>query len=100
MNDNGKTRRDKGRQGNTKKGKLKRTSRKKGKIENLENIESLEHEKYIDLWHLQDIFPDVFVGLLWMYNAISAIIFHFSWKMQSHVSDSISDQGVVAHTRG
>ncbi|RYR39854.1 hypothetical protein Ahy_A09g045489 [Arachis hypogaea] len=25
----------------------------------------------------------VFLGLFWMYNAISVVIFHFSWKMQS-----------------
>ncbi|KAL2930976.1 hypothetical protein RDABS01_036386 [Bienertia sinuspersici] len=27
----------------------------------------------------------VFLGLFWMYNAISVVIFHFSWKMQSDV---------------
>jgi photosystem I P700 chlorophyll a apoprotein A1 len=32
-----------------------------------------------------------------MYNAISVVIFHFSWKMQSNVWGSISDQGVVTH---
>ncbi|PHT40425.1 Photosystem I chlorophyll a apoprotein A1 [Capsicum baccatum] len=43
----------------------------------------------------------VFLGLFWMYNSISVVIFHFSWKMQSMQSDiwgSVSDQGVV--TRG
>ncbi|KAL5643027.1 hypothetical protein ACJX0J_004143 [Zea mays] len=27
----------------------------------------------------------VFLGLFWMYNSISVVIFHFSWKMQSDV---------------
>ncbi|RYR67720.1 hypothetical protein Ahy_A03g014113 [Arachis hypogaea] len=27
----------------------------------------------------------VFLGLFWMYNAISVVIFHFSWNMQSDV---------------
>ena len=27
----------------------------------------------------------VFLGLFWMYNCISVVIFHFSWKMQSDV---------------
>jgi len=27
----------------------------------------------------------VFLGLFWMYNCISIVIFHFSWKMQSDV---------------
>jgi len=27
----------------------------------------------------------VFLGLFWMYNSISIVIFHFSWKMQSDV---------------
>jgi hypothetical protein len=30
-------------------------------------------------------------------SAISVVIFHFSWKMQSDVWGSISDQGVVTH---
>uniref|UniRef100_A0A2N9HCP3 Photosystem I P700 chlorophyll a apoprotein A1 n=1 Tax=Fagus sylvatica TaxID=28930 RepID=A0A2N9HCP3_FAGSY len=42
----------------------------------------------------------VFLGLFWMYNAISVVIFHFSWKMQSDVWGSISDQGVVTHITG
>ncbi|CAL5180172.1 unnamed protein product [Lathyrus oleraceus] len=36
----------------------------------------------------------VFLGIFWMYNAISVVIFHFSWKMQSDVWGSINDQGV------
>ncbi|XLR18222.1 hypothetical protein S83_046134 [Arachis hypogaea] len=35
-----------------------------------------------------------------MYNAISVVIFHFSWKMQSDVWGTISDQGVVTHITG
>uniref|UniRef100_A0A251SR83 Putative photosystem I PsaA/PsaB n=1 Tax=Helianthus annuus TaxID=4232 RepID=A0A251SR83_HELAN len=35
-----------------------------------------------------------------MYNSISVVIFHFSWKMQSDVWGSISDQGVVTHITG
>ena len=27
----------------------------------------------------------VFLGLFWMYNAISVVVFHFSWKLQSDV---------------
>eukprot|EP01018_Ginkgo_biloba_P012454 Gb_11361 [translate_table: standard] len=42
----------------------------------------------------------VFLGLFWMYNAISVVIFHFSWKMQSDVWGSISDRGVVTHITG
>jgi photosystem I P700 chlorophyll a apoprotein A1 len=35
-----------------------------------------------------------------MYNAISVVIFHFSWKMQSDVWGTVSDQGVVNHIAG
>ncbi|KAJ3668329.1 hypothetical protein LUZ61_022580 [Rhynchospora tenuis] len=42
----------------------------------------------------------VFLGLFWMYNAISVVIFHFSWKMQSDVWGTISDQGIVTHITG
>ncbi|KAF6988914.1 LOW QUALITY PROTEIN: hypothetical protein CFC21_006338 [Triticum aestivum] len=42
----------------------------------------------------------VFLGLFWMYNAISVVIFHFSWKMQSDDWGTISDQGVVTHITG
>ena len=27
----------------------------------------------------------VFLGLFWMYNSLSIVIFHFSWKMQSDI---------------
>ena len=36
----------------------------------------------------------VFLGLFWMYNCISIVIFHFSWKMQSDVWGT-SGPGVV-----
>ncbi|BAH91490.1 Os01g0967400, partial [Oryza sativa Japonica Group] len=42
----------------------------------------------------------VFLCLFWMYNSISVVIFHFSWKMQSDVWGTISDQGVVTHITG
>ena len=42
----------------------------------------------------------VFLGLFWMYNCISVVIFHFSWKMQSDVWGSVSDTGVVSHITG
>jgi photosystem I P700 chlorophyll a apoprotein A1 len=39
----------------------------------------------------------VFLGLFWMYNSISVIIFHFSWKMQSDVWGTVSEAGKVSH---
>ncbi|KAF3326301.1 photosystem I P700 apoprotein A1 [Carex littledalei] len=42
----------------------------------------------------------VFLGLFWMYNAISVVIFHFSWKMQSDVWGTVSDQGIITHITG
>ena len=27
----------------------------------------------------------IFLGLFWMYNAVSVVVFHFSWKIQSDV---------------
>mmetsp|Transcript_46524 Transcript_46524/g.68042 ORF Transcript_46524/g.68042 Transcript_46524/m.68042 type:complete len:737 (+) Transcript_46524:935-3145(+) len=42
----------------------------------------------------------VFLGLFWMYNSISVVIFHFSWKMQSDVWGSISPTGAVSHITG
>jgi len=41
----------------------------------------------------------VFLGLFWMYNAISVVIFHFSWKMQSDVWGSVNN-GIVSHITG
>ena len=42
----------------------------------------------------------VFLGLFWMYNSISIVIFHFSWKMQSDVWGTVSDNGTVSHIAG
>ncbi|GCL37585.1 MULTISPECIES: photosystem I core protein PsaA [Sphaerospermopsis] len=41
----------------------------------------------------------VFLGLFWMYNSLSIVIFHFSWKMQSDVWGTVDD-GVVSHITG
>jgi photosystem I P700 chlorophyll a apoprotein A1 len=42
----------------------------------------------------------VFLGLFWIYNAISVVIFHFSWKIQSDVWGSVTSVGVSHITRG
>ena len=42
----------------------------------------------------------VFLGLFWMYNSLSIVLFHFSWKMQSDVWGSISSKGVSHITGG
>jgi len=42
----------------------------------------------------------VFLGLFWMYNSISIVIFHFSWKMQSDVWGTVSPEGAVSHITG
>jgi len=42
----------------------------------------------------------VFLGLFWMYNSLSIVIFHFSWKMQSDVWGSVSSDGTVSHITG
>ena len=42
----------------------------------------------------------VFLGLFWMYNSISVVIFHFSWKMQSDVWGTASADGTVTHITG
>jgi photosystem I P700 chlorophyll a apoprotein A1 len=39
----------------------------------------------------------VFLGLFWMYNALSVVIFHFSWKMQSDIWGTVSANGTVQH---
>lgn len=39
----------------------------------------------------------VFLGLFWMYNAVSVAIFHFSWKMQSDVWGTVDANGTVSH---
>ncbi|BAQ62568.1 photosystem I P700 chlorophyll a apoprotein subunit Ia PsaA [Geminocystis sp. NIES-3708] len=42
----------------------------------------------------------VFLGLFWMYNSISVVIFHFSWKMQSDVWGTVLPDGSVSHITG
>merc|ERR1711972_602922 len=39
-------------------------------------------------------------GVFWMYNSISVVIFHFSWKMQSDVWGTISPDGSISHITG
>ena len=39
----------------------------------------------------------VFLGLFWMYNSLSVVIFHFSWKMQSDVWGTVNADGSVQH---
>jgi photosystem I P700 chlorophyll a apoprotein A1 len=42
----------------------------------------------------------VFLGLFWMYNSLSIVIFHFSWKMQSDVWGTVDPDGTVSHITG
>jgi len=42
----------------------------------------------------------VFLGLFWMYNSLSIVLFHFSWKMQSDVWGNISNNNEVTHITG
>ncbi len=43
----------------------------------------------------------VFLGLFWMYNTISVVIFYFSWKMQSDVWGTVDrTTGAVNHIIG
>nr|YP_009745179.1 photosystem I P700 apoprotein A1 [Halymenia maculata]QIG87189.1 photosystem I P700 apoprotein A1 [Halymenia maculata] len=42
----------------------------------------------------------VFLGLFWMYNSLSIVLFHFSWKMQSDVWGSVSQSGTISHITG
>ena len=42
----------------------------------------------------------VFLGLFWMYNSISVVIFHFSWKMQSDVWGTVNQNNTVSHITG
>ena len=42
----------------------------------------------------------VFLGLFWMYNSLSIVIFHFSWKMQSDVWGTVGSDGSVSHITG
>jgi len=39
----------------------------------------------------------VFLGLFWMYNSLSMVIFHFFWKMQSDVWGTIDADGTIQH---
>jgi photosystem I P700 chlorophyll a apoprotein A1 len=42
----------------------------------------------------------VFLGLFWMYNCISVVIFHFSWKMQSDIFGTVASNGTVTNMTG
>ncbi len=42
----------------------------------------------------------VFLGLFWMYNSLSVVLFHFSWKMQSDVWGTVAPDGTVSHVTG
>jgi photosystem I P700 chlorophyll a apoprotein A1 len=42
----------------------------------------------------------VFLGLFWMYNSLSIVIFHFSWKMQSDVWGTVDPDGTVSTITG
>jgi photosystem I P700 chlorophyll a apoprotein A1 len=42
----------------------------------------------------------VFLGLFWMYNSLSMVIFHFFWKMQSDVWGTIDPDGTISHITG
>ena len=41
-----------------------------------------------------------FLGLFWMYNCISVVLFHFSWKMQSDVWGTVSSAGKISRVTG
>ena len=41
-----------------------------------------------------------FLGLFWMYNCISVVLFHFSWKMLSDVWGTVSSAGKISHVTG
>jgi len=42
----------------------------------------------------------VFLGLFWMYNCISVVIFQLSWRMQSDVWGTVGPNGDVTHITG
>jgi len=42
----------------------------------------------------------VFLGLFWMYNCLSIVLFHFSWKMQSDVWGTINSNCEISHITG
>ena len=39
----------------------------------------------------------IFLSLFWIYNSVSVIIFHFSWKMQSDIWGHLSDLNKISH---
>ncbi|NJO96822.1 MAG: photosystem I core protein PsaA [Hyellaceae cyanobacterium CSU_1_1] len=39
----------------------------------------------------------IFLGLFWMYNSLSIVIFHFFWKMQSDVWGTVGADGTISH---
>ena len=42
----------------------------------------------------------VFLGLFWMYNSLSIVVFHFFWKMQSDVWGTVNADGTISHITG
>jgi photosystem I P700 chlorophyll a apoprotein A1 len=42
----------------------------------------------------------VFLGLFWMYNCISVVIFHFSWRMQSDIFGTVAADGTITNMAG
>ncbi|PZV12519.1 MAG: photosystem I core protein PsaA [Pseudanabaena sp.] len=42
----------------------------------------------------------VFLGLFWMYNCISVVIFHFSWKMSSDIFGTVDASGTITNMAG
>ncbi|BAY63044.1 photosystem I P700 chlorophyll a apoprotein A1 [Calothrix brevissima NIES-22] len=42
----------------------------------------------------------IFLGLFWMYNSLSIVLFHFSWKMQSDVWGTVDAAGNVTTITG
>jgi photosystem I P700 chlorophyll a apoprotein A1 len=42
----------------------------------------------------------VFLGLFWMYNCISVVIFHFSWRMQSDIFGTVDGSGNITYMAG
>lgn len=42
----------------------------------------------------------IFLGLFWMYNSLSMVIFHFFWKMQSDVWGTVGSDGTITHITG
>ncbi|PSP00602.1 MAG: photosystem I core protein PsaA [Cyanobacteria bacterium SW_6_48_11] len=39
----------------------------------------------------------VFLGLFWMFNSLSIVVYHFSWKMQSDVWGTVAPDGTVSN---